>query len=75
MSNTDILDYSLIRHTKYYFFYVSCSVYEQSRANDSEVLLLTFAVFQNVLGAGECSTTEYRKGMIYLVFSVVISLI
>lgn len=51
--------------------------YKRSRANDSEMLLLTlyFAMLPNVSGAGECSTTEYRKGMVYLVFPVVISLI
>ncbi len=74
MPDTDIMDYLLFRDIKHYFF-TFLFHYERFRANDGEVLLLTFAVFQNVSGAGECSTTEYRKGMVYLVFSVVISLI
>lgn len=39
------------------------------------LLLILTLVFPNLSGAGECSTTKYRKGITHLIFPVVISLI
>lgn len=56
------------------FMFCFLFYYKWFWVNDSEMLLLIlyFVMFLNVLGVGECLIIEYRKGMVYLVFLVVI---